>query len=415
MQILVTGSNHASATIELRERIAFRQEALDHALRDITSASQPAVKEAVILSTCNRTELYLATERPHEALSWLARYHQLDVDGIAPHIYSLADRQAVQQALRVAAGLDSMVLGEPQILGQVKHAVKIAEQAGTLGTLLHKLFQHAFSVAKEVRSNTGIGMCSVSMAAATVKLAQNMFGDLKPLNMLFIGAGEMITLCAEHFSAHRPNRMTIANRTMARAATLAKRIGAQTIPLNALPGQLAGFDVVITSTASQLPILNLDMLQSIPLACRPRPMLVIDLAVPRDIEPAVGRLDQVRLYTIDDLADMVQSGMSQRQQAVADAESIIALQTESFMQWLDARAAVPTICALREQAERMRQDALAKAHRKLASGAEPTRVVEALSRALTNKLLHGPSHALKRHHNRDQDQFDALLRELYRI
>lgn len=415
MQLFVTGVNHTSASIETRERMAFRQESLEHALRDLTSPADTPVKEAVILSTCNRTELYLATECPQQALNWLARYHHLETDTIAPYVYSLTDRQAVRQALRVASGLDSMVLGEPQILGQIKQAIRVAEQAGTLGTMLHKLFQHAFSVAKEVRSNTAIGTCSVSMAAASVKLAQNMFGDLKPLNILFIGAGEMITLCAEHFAAQHPNRMAIANRTADRAATLARQVGASTLPLSALPSRLTSFDIVIASTASHLPILDLNMLQGMAATDHPRPMLVIDLAVPRDIEPAIGRLNQVRLYTIDDLADMVQSGMSQRLHAAAEAEQIIAARTDSFMQWLEARATVPTIRALRAQAEQMRQDELIKAQRKLARGAEPSSVLETLSNALTNKLLHGPSHALHRRRDRDQAEFEAVLRELYRI
>lgn len=416
MQLFVLGTNHTSAPVAIREQIAFRQETLGQALRMLGSASHSGalVSEAAVLSTCNRTEIYCVAKDPRSVMNWLAGYHGVAVDTLSPYLYCLSEQDAARQAFRVAAGLDSMVLGEPQILGQMKHAMKIAEQAGTLGTLLQRLLQQAFAAAKEVRSSTAIGACSVSMAAATVKLAQRTFGDLRALHVLFIGAGEMVALCAEHFAAQHPASLTIANRTASRAVALAKKVGGASLPLSALPARLGDFDIIVTSTASQLPIVNLDMLRDIH-TTRSQPLLVIDLAVPRDIEPAAAGLDQVRLYTVDDLSGMVQQSMSCRQQAVTEAELLIDAHVGHFMQWRKTRAAVPTIQALRAQANEMRCNALAKAQRQLSRGADPLSVLESLSNALTNKLIHGPSHALHRRRDRDQAQFEALLRELYRI
>src|SRR3989338_6781972 len=413
MHLFALGVNHTTAPLPIREHVAFHSESLGQALRDLTAHS--SVKEATILSTCNRTELYCRNEEPQTALEWLAQYHHLEPQAIQPYTYSLPQHEAVKHAFRVASGLDSMVLGEPQILGQMKQAVKIAEQAGTLGTLLHKLFQRTFAVAKEVRTTTDIGASSVSMAAASVRLAQRIFGDLAPLKVLFIGAGEMIELCAEHFAAQKPAGITVANRTLERGAALAHRLGGQAIVLADLPEHLAEFDIVITCTASQLPIVGLGLVERAIKARRHRPMFMVDLAVPRDIEPEVAVLDDVFLYAVDDLAEIVQEGIGNRQQAAAEAETIINLRVENFMHWMEMREAVPTIRALRDHAERLRRHELEKAQKLLAHGEDPQQVLDALSSALTNKFLHGPSHALNTVKGEEREQMEALLRQLYQI
>ena len=412
MQLFTVGVNHTTAPISIRENVAFQNEHLGHALRDLTAHG---VREAAILSTCNRTELYCNTAHPEQALAWLAQYHKLDRNNIQPYIYTLPSDEAVKHAFRVASGLDSMVLGEPQILGQMKQAVKIAETAGTVGTLLHKLFQRTFAVAKEVRTTTDIGASSLSMAAASVRLAQRLFGNLQDKHVLFIGAGEMITLCAEHIATQKPASMTVANRTLDRGEELADLFNGQAILLSELPERLAAFDIVITSTASQLPIVGLGMVERAIKARKRRPIFMVDLAVPRDIEPEVAQLDDVYLYTVDDLAQVVQEGLGNRQEAAIEAEAIITERVENFMHWLKTRDAVPTIRALRDQAEQLRLTELEKAQKLLAKGEDPAAVIEALSNALTNKFLHAPSHALNHSSGHEHEQLETLLRQLYQI
>ncbi len=412
MHLFTVGVNHTTAPVSIREHVAFQNENLGQALRDLATQG---IHEAAILSTCNRTELYCNTEHPQQALEWLARYHQLQPQNIQPYMYTLPQQDAVKHAFRVAAGLDSMVLGEPQILGQFKQAVKIAEHAGTLGTLLHKLFQRTFAVAKEVRTTTNIGASSISMAAASVRLAQRIFGNLQQQKVLFIGAGEMIELCAQHFAAQKPASITVANRTLERGAELAQSVGGNAVLLADLPDRLAEFDIVVTSTASQLPIVGLGMVERAIRTRKHRPMFMVDLGVPRDVEAEAGELDDVFLYTVDDLAQIVQEGLGSRQEAATEAEAIINVRVEHFMHWLTTRDAVPTIRALRDQAERLRRNELEKAQKLLARGEDPAVVLETLSNALTNKLLHGPSHALNNSKSDDRVQLEALLRQLYQL
>jgi glutamyl-tRNA reductase len=412
MQLYVIGVNHTTAPIQIREHVAFNSEHLGNALRELTSHD---ASEAAILSTCNRTELYCSTDNPLKPLAWLSQYHKLEKDAIAPYVYTLPDDEAVKHAFRVASGLDSMVLGEPQILGQFKQSVKIAQEAGTLGTLLHKLFQRTFEVAKEVRTNTDIGANSISMAAAAVKLAQRIFGDISQQKVLFIGAGEMIELCADHFAAQHPKSMTIANRTIERGSNLAQKINGQAILLNDLPAHFAEFDIVVTSTASALPIIGLGMIESALKVRRHRPIFMVDLAVPRDIEAEVAELDDVFLYTVDDLAQVVSDGIENRQSAAVEAEMIVANRVENFMQWVRKRDAVPTIKALRDQAEAMRKAELDKALRLIQKGEHPEKALEALSIALTNKFMHAPSHALHQTHGDEHARLENILKQLYQI
>ncbi len=390
--IFTLGINHHSAPLAIRERVAFGAEKLQHALADLTR-SQP-VREVAILSTCNRTEIYCAAETPEVVIDWLARYHGVERGELTPYLYTHDQPEAIRHAFRVASGLDSMVIGEPQILGQMKDAVRAAEESGTLGSQLHKLFQRSFSVAKEVRSTTAIGANIVSMAAAGVHLAERIFESIGEQRILFIGAGEMIELCAAHFCARQPKQVTVANRTLERGRALAERYNGTAIRLDELGEHLAQHDIVVSCTASPLPIIGLGMVERAVKARRHRPMFMVDLAVPRDIEEEVGELDDVFLYSVDDLAQVVESGLESRQAAVVEAEDIIAARVRDFQSWLQSRDTVPVIRSLRDSAERMRRHEMEHALKLLAKGEPAEKVLEHLSHRLTNKFLHAPTQAL---------------------
>lgn len=413
MQLFAFGVNHHTAPLDIREHVAFSKESMQHALHDLVG--HQLVKEAAIVSTCNRTEIYCNTDTPDKAVSWLADFHHLRFGDLEPYLYRLLREKAVKHAFRVASGLDSMVLGEPQILGQMKSAVKSAEQAGTLGLLLHKMFQRTFFVAKEVRTSTEIGACSVSMAAASARLAERIFGNISEQKVLFIGAGEMIELCAAHFVARHPVHVTVANRTVERAEALARRFNAHPISLGELPDQLALHDIVVTSTASPLPILGKGMLERAIKQRKHRPVFIVDLAVPRDVEPEVAELDDVFLYYVDDLADIVKEGLDNRQGAVTQAETIIESNVVDFMHWVATRQSVPTILALRNQAERYRRHELTRAYKLLAKGEDPEKVLESLSSGLTNKFLHLPSSVLNHASDDEREQLIELVNRLYQL
>ena len=400
MNLIALGLNHTTAPVAVRERVSFPGEGLRQALADLRSSLSGLLPEGAILSTCNRTEIYAASPRPGEIAAavsaWLAQRQGLAQGQLQSHLYVLPDGQAVRHAFRVAAGLDSMVIGEPQILGQLKDAVRAAQDTGALGTHLHQLFQRSFAVAKEVRSTTEIGAHSVSMAAAAVRLARRIFEDLRETRVLFVGAGEMIELCATHFAAQHPRALVVANRTEERGEKLARQFGGGTLRLSELPERLEQFDIVVSCTASALPIIGLGMVERATRARRRRPMFMVDLAVPRDIEAEVARLDDVFLYTVDDLGKVVQSGAENRRAAVAQAEAIIETRVDAFMQWLSARQAVPAIRALHARGEALRAAELERARRMLARGDDPDAVLEALSRGLTSKFLHAPTAMLQR-------------------
>ncbi len=352
MSLYTFGLNHRTAPLDVRERIAFQPDAMGTALRDLLG--QPKVKEAAILSTCNRTELYVRGSEPEPVVRWLEDFHHVPQDSLAPHIYTLPRERAITHAFRVASGLDSMILGEPQILGQMKQAVRQAESAGTLGLVLNRLFQRTFAVAKDVRTNTDIGSASISMAAASVKLAERIFPSISGQRLLLIGAGEMIDLTATHFAAKHPRSITIANRTLERGKELAARFGADAITLNEVPERLHEFDIVVTCTASSLPILGKGLLERVVKARRHNPVFIVDLAVPRDVEPEAGDLDDVFLYSVDDLSNVVKDNLNIRKESVAQAEQMIATQAESFLRWLEGRTVVPTISALHGHHDELR-------------------------------------------------------------
>ena len=403
MAVWALGINHHTAPLDLRGRFAFALDQIAptlHGLRDsLSSASgrHPGVETAII-STCNRTEIYCAAEAPalDHTLDWLAHSGGVSPALLRSHSYSLENSHVARHAFRVASGLDSMVLGEAQILGQMKDAVRAAEGAGALGTTLNQLFQRSFAVAKEVRTSTDIGAHSISMAAAAVRLAGQLFEDLTKIRVLFVGAGEMIELCTTHFAAKTPQQITIANRTLERGEKLATRFGGEVMRLADLPDHLHEFDAVISCTASTLPIIGLGAVERALKKRRHRPIFMVDLAVPRDIEPEVKQLDDVYLYTVDDLASVVQTAQAHRQAAVAQAEAIIDAGVQSFVHWMELRSpatqnggVVPLIQQLNSQADEWRALEIARAKKRLAKGEDIETVLEALSRGLTQKMLHG--------------------------
>ena len=425
MHVLALGLNHTTAPLNIRDRFAFPLLKLVPTLRGFRdSALQRAPgttmanPEVALLSTCNRTDLYFATEtaqtndlvRP--TLDWLADLGGVSSEQLITHTYALHGGAAVRHAFRVASGLDSMVLGEPQILGQMKLAVREAGTAGTLGSTLHQLFQRSFAVAKEVRTSTEIGSHSISVAAASVRLASQLFEDLREIKVLFVGAGQMIELVATHFAARAPRALAVANRTLERGEKLAGRLGAEAIRLADLPHRLAEFDAVVSCTASSLPIIGLGAVKRALKVRKQRPMFMVDLAVPRDVEPEVARLDDVYLYTIDDLSVLVQSAGEKRQAAVEQAEAIIESGVQSFVHWLDLRASVPLIQALSAQVDDWREVEISRARKLLASGEDVSTVLEALSRGLTQKMLHG---ALAELRTVAPEQRDQLARTVSRL
>jgi glutamyl-tRNA reductase len=413
MSVFALGLNHTTAPVDLRGRFAFSPDQLAPTLQAFRGRLQRP-SEVAIVSTCNRTEVYVGDDAAQvaPALDWLAGIGRVPGHTLREHSYVLEGHSAARHAFRVASGLDSMVLGEPQILGQLKQAVREAESAGTLGTTLHQMFQRSFAVAKEVRTSTEIGAHSISMAAAAVRLASQLFEDLSETKVLFVGAGEMIELVATHFAARSPAAMAVANRTLERGEKLAARFGAEALRLADLPTRLAEFDVVISCTASALPIIGLGAVERALKARKHRPMFMVDLAVPRDIEPEVSRLSDIYLYTVDDLSTLVQSAGEKRQAAVEQAEAIIETGVQGFVHWLDQRVSVPLIQALHTQADDWRTAEIARARKLLAKGEDVDTVLEALSRGLTQKMLHG---TLAELHAADSEQRAHLAQIVSRL
>ncbi|MBV2164390.1 glutamyl-tRNA reductase [Comamonas nitrativorans] len=423
MAVWALGINHNTAPLDLRGRFAFALDQIAPTLLGLRSALTSATRhpevETAILSTCNRTEIYCAahTAALDHTLGWLAQSGGVSAETLRSHSYLLEDGSVARHAFRVASGLDSMVLGEAQILGQLKNAVRAAEDAGALGSTLHQLFQRSFAVAKEVRSSTEIGAHSISMAAAAVRLAAQLFEDLTQIRILFVGAGEMIELVSTHFAARHPKQMTIANRTVERGEKLAAQFGASTMPLADLPEHLHEYDAVISCTASTLPIIGLGAVERALKKRKHRPIFMVDLAVPRDIESEVKDLRDVYLYTVDDLASVVRTGQAQRQAAVEQAEVIIDHGVQSFLHWLEQRnpqgGAVSLIQQLNQQTDAWRAQEIARAKKLLAKGEDVDTVLEALSRGLTQKMLHGSMTALRQGSDAEREQAAATVQRLF--
>ncbi len=393
--IYTLGLNHTTAPVKMRERLAFGPDQLPTALGELIRV--PGVQEAAILSTCNRTELYCeltSANDEYDVLRWLGGFHHVSPRDIEPYLYRYQERSAVAHALRVACGLDSMVLGEPQILGQIKEAYRTAREAGTLGRHLGRLFQHAFAVAKQVRTDTAIGRSAVSVAFAAVSLARQIFGDLSAHTVLLIGAGETVELAARHLRANRVRRMIVANRTVQRAAALAEAFEAEAIALSAIPEVLPQADIVISSTASPLPILGKGMVERALKRRRHRPVFMVDIAVPRDIEQEVGDLDDVYLYTVDDLREVIDENLRSRSEAAEQANEIIEARVEDFMAWVRVQDAVGTIVNYRRRAESIREETLRRALNMLRGEKSPEHALRYLAHTLTNRLTHDPTHAL---------------------
>ncbi len=395
MALLAVGLNHKTAPVQIRERVAFAPDQLPDTLRNL--ASQANISEAAILSTCNRTEMLCCAETADSEIiiEWLREHRQFAADELNPYMYTHPEQMAVRHMLRVASGLDSLVLGEPQILGQLKDAYTTAKDAGTVGTQLSKLFEYTFSVAKQVRTDTAIGASPVSVAFSAVSLSKQIFSDLKEHTALLIGAGETIELAARHLKESGIKRLIIANRTLARAEALVKELEGFAITLSEIPAHLAEADIVISSTASQLPILGKGAVERAIKARKHQPILMVDIAVPRDIEEEVGELDDIYLYTVDDLQEIIDEGLRSRQEAALQAEEIIDTQVTHFMGWLRSLDAVSTIRCYRSKIDLIREAELAKAKRMLAQGNDPEKVLTQLARGLTNKIIHTPSVQMK--------------------
>ena len=396
MAILAYGVNYRTAPVEFRERIAFPEESLAKALLEVTSGI-PSVSEAAIISTCNRTELYLALDPAHEreVSNWLADVRHVSIAELDNVAYSHWDVDAARHLIRVASGLDSQVLGEPQIMGQVKSAYDLARQAGTLGPELSLLSQIILSTAKRVRTDTDIGRNPVSVAYAAVTLAQQIFTDLKDTRALLLGAGDTITRVAEHLSEAGVRGMAIANRTLANAEVLAARFDALPLQLTDLPAHLADYDIIIASTGSSLPVVGKGALEAAIRARRHKPMFIVDIAVPRDIEPEAAELPDVFLYTIDDLTEIIEENVRNRRAAADDAESLVDDGANHYLRERRAHHGQALLRKFRDQAADIQSAELQRALRELANGADPEAVLQQFSRGLTNKLIHAPTTAIR--------------------
>ena len=412
MAFLALGINHKTASVAVRERVAFGPEQLVEALQQLCRVTP--CREAAILSTCNRSELYLALDeaQAEAILAWLAGYHGLNLDELRACAYIHQDNEAVRHMMRVACGLDSMILGEPQILGQMKDAYASAREAGTLGPLLGRLFQATFSTAKTVRTDTRIGENPVSVAFAAVSLAKQIFSELPRSQALLIGAGETITLVARHLHEQGIKRIVVANRTLERASQLAEEVGGQAVLLADIPEQLVNSDIVISSTASPLPILGKGAVERALKKRKHRPVFMVDIAVPRDIEPEVGELDDVYLYTVDDLHEVIAENLRSRQGAARAAEELVLTGVDEFMARLRERDSVDLLRGYRQRAEQLRDEELAKALRQLGNGIPAEEVLAQLARGLTNKLLHAPSVQLKKFSAAGRHDALAVAQEL---
>jgi glutamyl-tRNA reductase len=410
MHVLSIGLNHTTAPVEVRERAAVAAEHLDDALKDIARLGE--IEEATILSTCNRTEVYChLPESNIEIVSdWLCDFHQLNRADVSPFLYSHPDQAAVRHAFRVAAGLDSMVIGEPQILGQMKTAFATAHKNGNTGKVLNRLFQHTFSVAKEIRSSTSIGAHAVSVAYAAVALAKQIFSDISQQTVLLIGAGETIELTCRHLYGQGVRNIIVANRTVSRAQNLNEEFGAQVISLHELPTRLSDADMVFSSTASTLPILGKGAFESALKLRRNKPMFVVDLAIPRDVEPEVGDLRNVYLYTVDDLEKVVTDNLQSRKDAAVEAEKIVEEQTVQFMRWFKSLDSIPTIRQLRDQTTTFTNLELANAHKRLQAGDDPSQVLQLFAHTLSQKFMHHPTESLRQKHD---ETLLAATRELF--
>lgn len=415
MTLIAVGINYNTAPVSIRERLAFPADCLNLSLQQLWQRKE--ISEAAILSTCNRTEFYCETEANSQEvlIDWIADNRKIKPADFTPYLYSYTDSQLIRHMFRVACGLDSMILGEPQILGQMKTAYQAAYEAGTLGKYLGKLFQHTFTAAKKVRTDTAIGSSPVSVAFAAVQLALQIFDKLSEQTAILIGAGETIELTARHLYQHGVGRIIIANRTYDKAHTLAAQFNGYAIALSELPKHLAEADIIVSSTASTLPILGKGMMESAIKKRKHKPVFMLDLAVPRDIEPEVSQLPDVYLYTVDDLQNTIDQNMNSRRQAAEQAEEIIDTQVEHFLDWLRSQGAQETIKDYRLQAELVRDEMLQKALSHLNNGISAEEALKRLAHTLTNKLIHTPSAQIREAGINERHDLIAAARELFKL
>lgn len=412
MAIFALGINHKTAPVALREKLAFSPEQVPEALQQLSATLRLA--DAVILSTCNRTELYFSgdAEQSEQVLHWLAQFHQLNLTELQQHLYLYRDQDAVQHLMRVSAGLDSLVLGEPQIFGQVKQAYNQSRQAGTINPLFERLFQKTFSVAKEVRTETDIGANAVSVAFAAVTLAKQIFGKLEKVRVLLIGAGETIELVAKHLAEQGAKHLSVANRTYERAESVARQFDAQVLTLSQVPARLVDADIVISSTASTLPIVGKGMVEQALKLRKHKPMFLVDLAVPRDIEQQVAELEDAYLYTVDDLQSIVVQNLNNRQQAAEQANVMIASGAADFQQWLQLQDKADWLRDYRQRCEQVKAELLVRAQNQLAAGQDPEKVMAELATKLSNRLMHSPTRAIRQLLQSDQPEASELVKVL---
>ena len=422
MSLITLGLNHKTAPVEIREQVAFTPERMPEALKQLQSL--PGVSEAAILSTCNRTEIYCSIDndsadidsiknKDQQIIDWFSQFHHISLDTLREYLYQHDHNDTILHAFRVASGLDSMVLGEPQILGQMKQSYAEANQHGTLSLLLGRLFQHSFSVAKQVRTDTAIGSSAVSVAFASVSLAKQIFGDLKPYTALMIGAGETIELAARHLHSSNIGNIIVANRTVERAETLAKQFDAEAITLRDMPEHLHRADIIISSTASSLPILGKGAVERALKKRKHRPIFMVDIAVPRDIEPEVDELDDVYLYTVDHLQEIITENLKSRQDAAEQAEEIIEAHVTEFLDWQKTLHAVDSIRDIRQETEKLSQEVLEKTLKQIEQGQSAEDAAKFLTRTLTNKFLHQPSAQLRDAGKRGQQDIIKAARKLF--
>ncbi|MEY4642791.1 MAG: hypothetical protein RLZZ227_2785 [Pseudomonadota bacterium] len=425
MSLLVLGINHNTATVDVREKVAFVPEVMHDALQQ--ACAKAGLAEVAILSTCNRTELFgvpeaaappdpaIRAEQERKLLQWLAEFHGLPLSQLEPAVYCQRDETAVRHMMRVASGLDSMVLGEPQILGQIKSAYAVAQEAATVGSTLHRVFEDVFAVAKQVRTETAIGENPVSVAFAAVTLAQQIFTDIHEASALMIGAGRTIELVVQHLQEAGVANIVVANRTLTNAQELKRKYGVREVLLSDIPDELVRADIVVSSTASQLPILGKGAVETALRARRHKPIFMVDLAVPRDIEPEVGELEDVFLYSVDDLRQVIDVNLKNRQEAAREAEAIIDLGVDTWVRKERGLEVVSTLRSFREKAEHIRDAELDKALKALEKGAPAQAVVRELARLLTNKLIHAPSVQMKKAGADGQSNLIDLAVQLFEL
>ena len=412
MNLNIIGLNHKTAPLSLRERFVFHSDQISHALLDLKSKK---ISQVAILSTCNRTEIYFNGSKVQIVFQWLANYHNIKLRELKKHLYHHQNKSALIHAYRVACGLDSMFLGESQILGQMKQASKISDYAGTQGKFLSSFFQSVFSAAKEIRSKTNIGTSNTTIATTILSITKKIFGDISQNKIIFVGAGEMTELIAKYFNKYQPKKIVIANRSISRGNSLAKKIGGEACLLAEINDQIHDYDVVISCTGSQLPVIGLGMIERAIKLRKHKPMLLIDLAIPRDIESEASKLNDIFLYTLDELAQTAQEGIDKRTDSIKDAEKIIKKKVANFYLADNQKKATPAIKSLRNQFEESRLKEINKAKKQLEKGKSIDEILESLSNNLSNKFLHHPTKALNESAASKTKEISDLLKKIYNI